>query len=394
MNNYPAGGPGDSGSGPRLGPAQFGMLRVAALLVLAVVASGALLTALVWGKEGFGREDLPLCGAGLLVLGGAGGAWWLLCRRTPPAAHPVLFGAGIALLTLPGAVYAAFGARTVINTVRGEWLERRATISAYRETPLVWRGFPGPVGLRVELDLAIPAKLDGNLLPPRLALGGPEGFAARDYFSIRLSQLESRTLGRPVFQRLDDPAPGPLANGGSVHLGYDLYPGYVQRVTEDVLVCLDTTAITRARASGSQGRELGATWFFAGPSGLTVDLSTALTATPAGPKRARRPPGHLGLIVWRSPPAIARRRRVHPMCAGRRPVGGERVLVPCARLRAPAPAWRAGFLVAAVANVISSPRRRCPAPRPAPRSSPRAPWARPARSGHTPPARRSCSAGG
>jgi len=275
MKNYPAGGPGDSRSGPRLGPAQLGVLRVGSLLVLAALATSALLTALVWGKEGFGREDLPRCGAGLLVLAGSGGAWWLLCRRVRPAAHPGLFAAGMAVLTLPAMVYAALGTETVINTGRGAWLARRATISGYRESPLVWRGFPAPVGLRVQLDLAIPAKLRGNLLPPRLALGGPKGFAAQDYFA----RPEGGTLGRPVFQRLDDPEPGPLASGEPVHLDYDLYPGYVQRVSEDVQLCLDTTALGRAREPAAEGRQLGAAWFFAGPGGLVVDLSPPLTAT-------------------------------------------------------------------------------------------------------------------
>ena len=279
MKNYPASGPGDSGSGPRLRPAQLPLMRAAGLAVLAVVAAGALLVTLEWGKEGFGTEDLPLCGAGLLLLAAAGGAWWLLCRRASPVAHPVLFCAGIALLVLPASVYSAFGTRTLINLIRAAWLERHATISGYRETPIVWRGLPGSVGLRIELDLTVPARLRGNLLPPRLALGGPEGYSARDYFSLRFYQFEGLTLGRPVFQSLDPPGPGPLAAGRPLHLMYDLYPGYVQRVADEARVCQDTAAVARARQERPSGRELSASWFFAGPGGLTVDLSPALTAT-------------------------------------------------------------------------------------------------------------------
>lgn len=64
MNNYPADRTRDSGSGLRLRPAQLRAFRLAALAALIAVAGAALLLTVVWGKEGFGREDLPLCAAG------------------------------------------------------------------------------------------------------------------------------------------------------------------------------------------------------------------------------------------------------------------------------------------------------------------------------------------
>jgi hypothetical protein len=255
-------------------------LRVAGFLVLVIVGATALLLSVVWGKEGFGREDLPLCLAGLAVLAGAGLLWWLLCRRLRPVASNGLLGAGLGVLLLPALLYAAFAVRTTINTVRGASLARRATITGFREAGIVWPGFRGPVGLWLELDLVVPARLEGNLLSPRLALGGPAGFTARDYFSTLFYGLEGRVLTEPLFPVPAGGAERSLAKGGPVHLSYRLYPGYVRQLEPGTRVCVDTAAIGRAHRDPESPAEseLAASWFFAGPGALTVDLSPILTA--------------------------------------------------------------------------------------------------------------------
>lgn len=308
MNNYPPDRTRDSGSGPRPGPAQLRGFRLAALLVLIVVAGAALLLTVLWGKEGFGQEDLPLCAAGLLVLAGAGTAWWLLCRRVVPPASGPLFGVGVGVLVLPALLYTMFGVRTAINTVRGAWLSRHASLTSYRETPITWPGFDGPVGLALELDLHVPARLEGNLLAPRVALGGPAGFTARDYFSTLFYRLEGRVLTQPVFQAVDPVVErSRLASGGPVHLVYRLYPGYVRRLEPGTRVCIDTAAVSRAgRERESEGnRDLGASWFFAAAGALTVDLSRPLTTTlRARSPWARKPAAWDSLLRRLTPPAL------------------------------------------------------------------------------------------
>jgi hypothetical protein len=280
MNKYPPERTSDSGRFPWLRPAQLRGLRLVALLGAVALAGAALLFSVVWAKEGFGREDLPRCAIGLLILLGAQLSWWLLCRRVaPPAAAPVL-GAGIGVLLLPSLIYAAFGVRTVANTLRGNWLSRRASVRSYREAAIVWHDFDGPVGLALELDLDVPARLQGSLLPPRLAYADSSGFSADDYFSSPFYQLEGRQLTQPVFQAIDPVVErSRLARGTPVHLSYRLYPGYVRRLDPGLRVCIDTAAVERAsRDLESQStRSLAASWLFAGPGGLTVDLSPTLT---------------------------------------------------------------------------------------------------------------------
>jgi hypothetical protein len=280
MNKYPPERTSDSGRFPWLRPAQLRVLRLVALLGAAALAGAALLFSVVWAKEGFGREDLPRCGIGLLILLSAQLSWWLLCRRlAPPASAPVL-GAGIGVLLLPSLIYAAFGVRTVVNTFRGNWLSRRASVGSYREAAIVWHDFDGPIGLALELDLDVPARLQGNLLPPRLAYADSAGFAADDYFSSLFYRMEGRQLTQPVFQAIDPVVDrSRLASGKPVHLSYRLYPGYVRRLDPGLRVCIDTAAVERSsRVLESQStRSLAASWLFAGPGGLTVDLSPTLT---------------------------------------------------------------------------------------------------------------------
>jgi len=280
---------------------------VAGFLVLVIVGATALLLTVLWGKEGFGREDLPLCFAGLAVLAGAGLLWWLLCRRIRPPASSALLGAGLGVLLLPALLYATFAIRTTVNTIRGASLARRATITGFREAGIVWPGFRGPVGLWLELDLVVPARLEGSLLSPRLALAGPAGFTARDYFSSRFYALEGSVLAEPLFPLPARGAERSLAAGGPVHLSYRLYPGYVRQLEPATRVCVDTAAIGRAHPDPSRPAEseLAASWFFAGPGALTVDLSPALTAKLRERSRWARNVAALDSLLQRlTPPAL------------------------------------------------------------------------------------------
>src|SRR5262249_60296778 len=86
MNKYPPERTSDSARFPWLRPAQLRVLRLVALVGAVALAGAALLFSVVWAKEGFGREDLPRCAFGLLILLGAQIPCLLLCRRVPPTA--------------------------------------------------------------------------------------------------------------------------------------------------------------------------------------------------------------------------------------------------------------------------------------------------------------------
>ena len=308
MNKYPPERTSDSGRFPWLRPAQLRVLRLVALLGAAALAGAALLFSVVWAKEGFGREDLPRCGIGLLILLSAQLSWWLLCRRLAPPASATVLGVGIGVLLLPSLIYAPFGIRTVVNTFRGNWLSRRASVGSYREAAIVWHDFDGPVGLALELDLDVPARLQGNLLPPRLAYTDSSGFSADDYFSSPFYQFEGRQLTQPVFQPIDPVLErARLASGKPVHLSYRLYPGYVRRLDPGLRVCIDTAAVERSsRDRESQStRSLAASWLFAGPGGLTVDLSPTLTRELRRQSRwATTPAGWDSLLQRLTPPFL------------------------------------------------------------------------------------------
>jgi len=308
MNKYPPDRTRDSGSLSWLGPAQLRVFRVVALFGLVALAGTALLLAIVWGKEGFGREDLPRCAVGLLALAVSGIAWWLLCRKLAPLASGALLGVGTGVILLPSLVYTAFGLRTIVNSVRGDWLSRHAALSGYREAAIVWSGFDGPVGLAVDFDLSIPARLEGNLLPPRLAYSGPAGFTSADYFSTRFYRLAGHQLTQPVFPAVDPVIErSRLASGRPIHLSYRLYPGYVRRLEPGNRVCIDTAAVLRAERAmpPAANQMLGASWFFAGAGALNVDLSRSLTATLHDRSRwAARPPAWDSLLRRFTPPSL------------------------------------------------------------------------------------------
>ncbi len=262
------------------------MLRGPLFLLLCLASAGALLFLLPWLKEGFGPEDLPrflgvTCGLAVLAV-----AWWAVCRKAGYPASPAVFGAGLAVLALPLAVYGFVSGEMIRNQITGHRLERSARIERFRETPIVWPGFTGPVGLKIELDLYHGAGREGNLLPPRILMGKSLALSYQSYDSSLFWEFQRAFLSVPLFRF---PAPRPeeqaetnrrerriLMEESPAHLTYELYPESVWRLGGPGRVCLVKSGSTGQRVY-ADGDELSASWFFAASGGLRVDLSSPLT---------------------------------------------------------------------------------------------------------------------
>ena len=59
------------------------------------------------------------------------------------------------------------------------------TIENFRETPILWDGFDGPIGLTIELDLVHPAGLEGFVFTPQVRMAPAYDIAADDLQSSR-----------------------------------------------------------------------------------------------------------------------------------------------------------------------------------------------------------------
>ena len=249
------------------------------LPILALLGWIALLQSLVWGKEGFGLEDLGTAGLWLAGLAAAAAVWWAACRRAAfPAPRPLLW-TGLFLLALPFSCVAGLGGWTAVNGVRAARVARDVRIVRYAETPLVPPGLDGPIGLRIELTLAHPPLPEGNLLPPRVVLTGP-GVALGDYFAVPFSPAGRWMLERPLMQPLSGSERNRrvLATPGPTALSYDLYAAPVRAVSPTSQICLEKARGDTA-ASDPHAAEMSAAWVFHADGGFVVRVGTALTRT-------------------------------------------------------------------------------------------------------------------
>jgi hypothetical protein len=241
------------------------MAAVSGLLLLILVAAGALLALLPALKEGFDRSDLPMLAIGIVVLAGIAWLWSRFSNRAMRLA-------GLAILAWPFSVYLFTGGQLVFNAWYGPHLAAQSKVDAVRATPIKWPDFDGPVGVRLEIELMHPLVPKGNLLSPKLAWS-TSGLTARDYFNTLPS------LSIPGFQVT--PHGDAFGRPSPSRLIYDLYPSVVRTVHGSASFCLD-----RDFRMSSTGGRLTANWYFAGSSQLEVDLGQYLTqslrSTPIG----------------------------------------------------------------------------------------------------------------
>ncbi len=258
------------------------------IAVLAVSAFG-LLILLVSGKEG-GETWQLATGVGvffvLLVI------WWKLAPGFTGRYNCTLSVLGKAVLTTLFLFFTGMATPYVLASIQGPRLEQKVAIENFKETPIEWPGFTGPVGVRLEWDLVHPFHKLGALHPPKIWMGTSKRFDLPNaYFSLdrhyfagkgdtaphvrRLSILETLPFG-PV-----ESSAGLLTSEGRTHVFYDLYPKNLVHLESPDKLCLNRDSFpinTSLKAPVyHQGEDLSALWFFAGSSNLTIDLSPALT---------------------------------------------------------------------------------------------------------------------
>lgn len=290
------------------------------LLLVAIIGLSALgLAAWVpFGKEGASWTDLPIIAgmaAGALVLGVI---WWLAVGRRMRRAL-----IGWVILMPPLLAHGSLAVSLVAARVAGERLASSVSIEIYQETPILWPGFDGPIGLELSLELRHPPGTTAMILPPEIRMG-PELTIDRDLLSASLTggsgYLKNYYLEKPVgdlallkpvlFQRVfENPGAGdpnrrwdssvPFDASASTRLTYFLLPGAVDYLPDRSRICLNAQSYGIPPCSPEQkpesgcaspnytrvtdpayavGSDLSALWVAAGAHDMIADLSGALTA--------------------------------------------------------------------------------------------------------------------
>jgi hypothetical protein len=269
--------------------------------VLGFVSLFALGLVLPFVKEGYDRDELPLFASIAGGLAALAVVWWRLNRR-----HRAIAVAGVALLAPPMVVYAGLSTRVTINEWRGRHLAQTVRILSLREEEIRWPGLPGPVGLRLEIEVQHAIGLEGNLFPPKVVMGADPRPARANYWSGSLDGGVS--LSTPVFE-LDQPQPSRdvFLRPGGTRFVYEMFPSTLERRDGEAL-CVNATAGRTedgGRAS-STDTHLGAAWFFAAEGGLYVDLGGPLTdALRRGSVYEGKPAAWTALLRGLDPPALA-----------------------------------------------------------------------------------------
>ena len=186
--------------------------------------------------------------AGLLALAII---WWFVSSRRWTIAL-----VGWLILAVPFSAHALWQGTTLLADRKGVSLSRVMTVENFRETPIFWDGFEGPVGVTIELDLVHPLGLDGLVFTPQIRMAPVYDIAAEDLQSTRTfsggyfrdwyisEKVGDLTLLKPVlFQNLykDNPPDHDIDNldaSGRTHLVYHLHPGTVSQLESQAKICL------------------------------------------------------------------------------------------------------------------------------------------------------------
>ena len=153
-------------------------LRIIVFIGLVAVAALALLLLLPGLKEGVSQEQVPALFGGVALFLLLGLVWWLVCGRS---LKPSVLG--WLVLALPTAAYLVQAGQLIAADLEGRRLAKAASIENYEETPILWPGFDGPVGLTVSFDLVHPEGITALILPPEIRMG-PALEIARDKLSF------------------------------------------------------------------------------------------------------------------------------------------------------------------------------------------------------------------
>jgi hypothetical protein len=260
------------------------------IIFIALVAATlfGLLMLLVGGKEGAETIHLILgacISISLLVI------WWSLSKYFITRYQKVLSISGRVILSFVAFAYTTTSVPYVINYFKGPTLAKKIRIENFQETPIVWPGFDGPVGIRLDFDLLHP-KITGNLLQPTIWMGPQKKMQSDWVYSFdqyylydgvypgRNSNTQLRLSGVlfPVAPRGSGRLDGPIAPRRS----YALFPTTVSLLENPSKLCLKVNSYSlpsgdKKTAIFHDGENLSSVWYIAGPANLRVDLSEHLT---------------------------------------------------------------------------------------------------------------------
>ena len=283
-------------------------VRIIFFLSLCMAAAIAMLLLFPGLKEGTSQSELPL------YLGTAGGlavfafAWWFVCGKS--RAKTIV---GCLVLALPFGLHLLLTALLILANIEGRRLPGRVTITDYRETPIQWPGFDGPVGLDVELELTHPKGTKGVIYAPEIRMSPALTIPRSVAFSTLTSgggYFKDGYLEQPVgdlailksvlFQEL---YPERFANrrfepGERTRLTYHLFPGTLETLVSEDKICLASESFGLPACAEAQapetgcapaarrrtvtnpilhdGAELHALWLVAGAYDMVADISPLL----------------------------------------------------------------------------------------------------------------------
>lgn len=225
---------------------------------------------------------------------------------------------GWLVLAVPFSAHVIWQGTTLIADHRGANLPSRMAVENYRETPIFWDGFDGPVGLMIELDLVHPPGLEGLVFTPQVRMAPAYDIAAEDLQSSRTfsggyfrdwhigEKIGDLTLLKPVlFPTLykDNPPDHDFDRfdaSGRTHLIYRLHPGTVDLLESHAKICLATPSFGLPTCAPDQdatdgcvgkytrkvtdvtyniGTELNALWTASGRYFRNADLGQLLAHT-------------------------------------------------------------------------------------------------------------------
>lgn len=284
----------------------FGRIVLLIVLCLAALAAAGMLLPLI--KEGASWSDLPLILGAVAGLTALGAVWWWVSGNSLRRA-----AAGLVIVALPIAAHVLVGGGLIAGRLMGLLLPGQVSVVNYRETPIQWAGFDGPVGLELRFDLDQPFWAGGLVRAPEIRMGPfidvPDdklsathtsgGGYFKDYYLKR--QVGPLVVLKPVlFQKVHTPshATKRLADESPTRLVYYLYPGTVAYLESPAKLCLasHTAGIPKCPAGSDEksgcaprnrilqrrpvyevGADLSALWQVTGGSGMIGDLSRVIT---------------------------------------------------------------------------------------------------------------------
>lgn len=250
---------------------RMSVLRGVAFVAIIAVAGISIFLFFPFVKEGWPTRSPAYVAAvaGSLVLALLG---WQVAAKRGGAKGPFYY-AGVVLLVVPLVLYGWVAVGMTYYAFRAGQFECQVVLEAVRSVPIEWPGFTQPVGVRLEIDLAIPFPPPGEFLAPKI---GPadlpiEGRSLIERYHRFCSSADARTACLTVpFQRRTSEPHAPDAK--HLRLAYDLFPATVDYMDPSGFCLAGGGAADREMHDGVR-----AVWLFGSEGDHVIDLSAPLT---------------------------------------------------------------------------------------------------------------------